>query len=43
MRAMRFEHSEKVIDLQRRLVEFMNLHIYPNEATFHRQVADGDR
>jgi acyl-CoA dehydrogenase len=37
------EPSAKVIDLQRRLVAFMDEHIYPNEATFHRQVADGDR
>jgi acyl-CoA dehydrogenase len=43
MRAMRFEHSEKVIELQRRLVEFMNQYIYPNEAAFRRQIAEGDR
>lgn len=40
---MDFEPSAKVIDLQRRLVAFMDEHIYPNEATYHRQVADGDR
>jgi len=43
MRAMRFEHSDKAIDLQRRLSAFMDEHIYPNEATFHRQINDGDR
>ena len=43
MRAMRFDHSGKVIELQRRLDAFMNEHVYPNEATFHRQIADGDR
>jgi acyl-CoA dehydrogenase len=43
MRAMRFEHSERVVDLQRRLTAFMNEHVYPNEPTFHRQIADGDR
>src|SRR5262249_30167131 len=43
MRAMRFEHSEKAIDLQRRLSAFMDEHVYPNEATYHRQIADGDR
>jgi acyl-CoA dehydrogenase len=43
MRAMRFEHSERVRDLQRRLTAFMDEHVYPNEATFHRQIADGDR
>ncbi len=43
MRAMRFEHSDKVVDLQRRLTAFMDEHIYPNEATFHRQIDDADR
>jgi acyl-CoA dehydrogenase len=43
MRRMGFDHSAKVLDLQRRLTAFMNEHVYPNEATFHRQIADGDR
>jgi acyl-CoA dehydrogenase len=43
MRAMRFEHSEKVVDLQRRLTAFMDEHVYPSEAIYHRQIADGDR
>jgi acyl-CoA dehydrogenase len=43
MRAMRFEHSEKVVDLQQRLTAFMHDHVYPGEATYHRQIADGDR
>ena len=43
MRGMSFDHSEKVVDLQHRLTAFMNEHVYPNEATFHRQIADGDR
>src|SRR3954466_970953 len=43
MRAMRFGHSDKVVELQRRLDAFMHEHIYPNEGTFHRQIADGDR
>ena len=43
MRAMRFEYTDKVIDLQRRLVAFMDEHVYPNEKTFHRQIAEGDR
>jgi acyl-CoA dehydrogenase len=43
MRRMRFDHSDKVLDLQRRLTTFMDEHVYPNEATFHRQIADGDR
>jgi acyl-CoA dehydrogenase len=40
---MHFEHSPKVKDLQRRFVAFMHEHIYPNEATFHRQIVEGDR
>src|SRR5881296_3175322 len=40
---MHFEHSPKVKDLQRRFVAFMREHIYPNEHTYHRQIAEGDR
>jgi len=40
---MRFEHSAKAADLQQRLTAFMHQHVYPNEATFHRQIAEGDR
>src|SRR5262245_292518 len=40
---MQFEHSEKAKDLQRRVAAFMDEHIYPNEATYHRQIAEGDR
>jgi acyl-CoA dehydrogenase len=43
MPAMRFEHSAKAIDLQRRVSAFMDEHIYPNEHLFHRQIAEGDR
>jgi acyl-CoA dehydrogenase len=43
MRAMPFDPSDKVIDLQRRLNAFMREHVYPNEAAFHRQIEDGDR
>ena len=43
MRPMRFEHSAKVIDLLQRLTAFMQEHVYPNEATFHRQIATGER
>src|ERR1700712_2310912 len=43
MRAMPFEHSSNVIALQQRLDGFMREHVYPNEGTFHRQIADGDR
>jgi acyl-CoA dehydrogenase len=40
---MHVETSEKSKDLQRRLASFMDEHIYPNEGTFLRQIADGDR
>ena len=43
MRAMQAEHSDKVVDLQRRLTAFMDEHVYPNETTYHRQIDDGDR
>src|SRR5256712_7676606 len=32
-----------VTDLQQRLKSFMEDHIYPNEATFHAEIAQGDR
>jgi acyl-CoA dehydrogenase len=40
---MDFTYSEKVQKLQARLSAFMEQHIYPNEQTFHAQVAEGDR
>ena len=40
---MDFEHSEKAKDLQRRLTAFTDEHIYPNEATYYRQIDEGDR
>ncbi len=40
---MHVETSEKSRDLQQRLTAFMDEHIYPNEAAFLRQIADGDR
>jgi acyl-CoA dehydrogenase len=40
---MDFTHSDKVKELSRRLSAFMDAHIYPNEKTFHGQVAKGDR
>jgi len=43
MRPMDFEYSDKVKDLERRLVAFMNAHVYPNEPVFRQQIADGDR
>ncbi len=35
---MHFEFSEKSKDLQKRLIAFMDEHIYPNEARFHGEV-----
>src|SRR5437588_997354 len=43
MRAMPVEQSRKVTELQHRLDAFMREHVYPNESTFHRQIADGER
>jgi acyl-CoA dehydrogenase len=40
MAFMRFEHSEKAKDLQRRLTAFMDDYIYPNEPRFHREIAE---
>jgi acyl-CoA dehydrogenase len=40
---MDFAYSEKVQKLQARLSAFMEQHIYPNEKSFHAQVAEGDR
>jgi acyl-CoA dehydrogenase len=37
------EPSARVKDLARRLVAFMEEHIYPNEALFRQQIAEGDR
>jgi acyl-CoA dehydrogenase len=43
MRDMNFEYSGKVRELEQRLRAFMDQHVYPNEQTFRRQIADGDR
>jgi acyl-CoA dehydrogenase len=40
---MDFAYSPKVKELQERLTEFMDRHVYPNEERFHREVAEGDR
>ncbi|MCI0491286.1 MAG: acyl-CoA dehydrogenase [Blastocatellia bacterium] len=40
---MNFEFSPKVKDLQKHLQAFYDEHIYPNERTYHEQVASGDR
>src|SRR5438874_9945 len=43
MRSMHFDYSAKVAELQQRLTAFMNEHVYPNESTYHREIAEGDR
>ncbi len=35
---MEFEYSPKVKELQARLLDFMNRHIYPNEERYHHEV-----
>lgn len=35
---MNFDYSPKVKDLQKRLQQFMNDHVYPNEHLYHEQV-----
>ena len=41
---MHFEHSAKVEELRRRLLDFMDAHIHPNEATYQaQQAAASDR
>ncbi len=40
---MDFDHSPRVKELLARLTSFMEQHIYPNEARWEREVAEGDR
>ncbi len=40
---MSFDYSPRVQELRQRLLGFMEEHIYPNEALFYQQVAEGDR
>src|SRR3984893_4591461 len=40
---MNFQYSEQTEHIRRRLMAFMDEHVYPNEATFDQQVAEGDR
>jgi len=40
---MEFAHSDKVVALQDKLREFMDRHIYPNEAQHDREIETGDR
>ena len=40
---MDFDYSPKVKQLQQRLREFMDAHVYPNEKRFNDEVNEGDR
>ncbi|HEV2612241.1 MAG TPA: acyl-CoA dehydrogenase family protein, partial [Noviherbaspirillum sp.] len=40
---MDFQYSPKVQELQKRLIAFMDEHIYPNEAKFHHEIAENRR
>lgn len=40
---MNFEYSAKTIELQKRLAEFMDAHIYPNEKAYEDEINSGDR
>jgi acyl-CoA dehydrogenase len=40
---MNFEYTEKVKDLQKKLLAFMDEYIYPNEKVHHQQINEGDR
>jgi acyl-CoA dehydrogenase len=40
---MDFDYSDKVKDLRGRVQAFMDEHVHPNERTFARQIAEGDR
>ena len=40
---MEFEHTDKVKELQGRLQDFMDQHVYPNETRYHHEHNTGDR
>ena len=40
---MDFSHSEKVRDLQERLTQFMETHVYPAEALYHKELEENRR
>src|ERR1700733_10852777 len=41
--AMDFSHSEKVRDLQERITQFMESHVYPAEALYHEELEENRR
>lgn len=40
---MNFEYTDKVNALRQRLLDFMDEHIYPNEARYYQDIDQGDR
>jgi acyl-CoA dehydrogenase len=40
---MDFSHSEKVRDLQERITQFMENHVYPAEASYHKELEENRR
>jgi acyl-CoA dehydrogenase len=40
---MDFSHSEKVRDLQERIIQFMENHVYPAEALYHHELEENRR
>src|SRR5262245_50822465 len=40
---MDFEYSDKVKELRKKLLGFMDEHVYPNEHLYHKQIEEGDR
>ena len=40
---MHFEYSDKVKALQKKLLAFMDEHVYPNEKVYYQQIDTGDR
>jgi acyl-CoA dehydrogenase len=40
---MHFDYSDKVRELQKKLTDFMDEYIYPNEKLFYEQINEGDR
>ena len=40
---MHFEYTDKVKNLQKKLLAFMNEYVYPNEKVFYQQINEGDR
>lgn len=40
---MNFDYSPKTIELQKKVREFMEAHVYPNERAYLDEIAEGDR